>query len=116
MLHVMLASEAPIGVVFRRGPSKRVCTFLWDRRNDEFRLGQWLKGRIYEWRSDLSPTGEYLLCHVRCTSWRARQLVEWTAISRAPYLKAFAFFPRAHGGLFTGRDSYRLYEAPLEER
>lgn len=115
MLHVMLASEAPIGLVLRRGPSKRVCTVLWARRNDKFRLGQWLKGRIYEWRSDLSPTGEYLLCHVRCASRHAQDLEEWTAISRAPYLKAIAFFPDARGGLFTARDTYRFYGSPFEE-
>jgi hypothetical protein len=53
-VHILLASHAPLGVVIRRGPSKHVATMLWHRRHDEFQLGQWMKGRIYERRSDLS--------------------------------------------------------------
>jgi len=56
-IHVLLASDAPVGLVIRRGPSKCVATLLWNRKTDEFQLGQWLKGRIYERRSDLSPDG-----------------------------------------------------------
>ena len=52
-LHVLLTQQSDLGVVIRRGPSKWVCTLLWDRRNDEFQPGQWLKGRIYERRRDL---------------------------------------------------------------
>lgn len=52
-LHVLLARSADTAVVFRRGPSKRVATFSWDRATDEVKLGQWLKGRIYERRADL---------------------------------------------------------------
>ena len=60
-LHVILAREAPKAVVFRKGPSNRVCTVGWDLEHDTFTPGQWLKGRIYEYRSDLSPDGELLL-------------------------------------------------------
>lgn len=52
-IHGLLAPQAPLGVIIRRGPSKQVATILWDRRQDTFQLGQWLKGRIYERRSDL---------------------------------------------------------------
>src|SRR6267378_7912415 len=54
-LHVLLAREAKIGLVIRRGPSKSVCTVLWNRERDTFKLGQWMRGRIYERRCDLSP-------------------------------------------------------------
>ena len=60
-LHVILAREAPKAVVFRKGPSNRVCTVGWDLEHDTFTPGQWLKGRIYEYRSDLSPDGELLV-------------------------------------------------------
>ena len=46
-LHVILAREAPKAVIFRRGPSGRVCTLGWDLETDTFTMGQWLKGRIY---------------------------------------------------------------------
>ena len=58
-IHVLLARDSPRAVVIRRGPSKEVASILWDRSSDEFSLGQWLKGRIYEMRSDISPDGEY---------------------------------------------------------
>src|SRR5919198_4444283 len=91
-IHALLASEAPLGVVIRRGPSKQVCTVLWDRRRDEFRLGQWLRGRIYERRSDLSPDGKHLIYFAMNGRWNSEAKGSWTAISRAPYLKALALF------------------------
>jgi hypothetical protein len=60
-LHVFLARKAKVGLVIRRGPSKSVCTVLWNRERDKFELGQWLRGRIYERRSDLSPDGKYFI-------------------------------------------------------
>src|SRR5258708_35612957 len=35
-LHVLLASEAPVGAVFRRGAANAVCSVLWDRRKETF--------------------------------------------------------------------------------
>ena len=111
-IHCLLAREAPVGVVIRRGPSKQVCTMLWDRRSDNFQLGQWLKGRIYERRCDLSPDGKFLIYFAMNGRWQSEVQGSWTAISRAPYLKALAVFPKGDcwngGGLFTGRKSYWL--------
>jgi hypothetical protein len=109
---MLLAKDAPVGVVIRRGPSKSVCTLLWDRQRDEFRAGQWLKGRIYERRSDLSPDGKYLLYFAMNGRWDSEAKGSWTAISRAPYLKAMALFPKGDcwhgGGMFTSRETYWL--------
>jgi len=111
-IHALLASDARVGVIIRRGPSKQVCTILWDRQHDEFQVGQWLKGRIYERRCDLSPDGKYLIYFAMSGKWRAEAKGSWTAISRAPYLKALAIFPKGDcwngGGLFTGKKSYWL--------
>jgi len=111
-LHVLLTQQSDLGVVIRRGPSKWVCTLLWDRRNDEFQPGQWLKGRIYERRSDLSPDGKYLIYFAMNGKWQAETRGAWTAISQAPYLKALALFAKGDcwhgGGLFTGRETYWL--------
>ena len=60
-LHAILAREAPKAVIFRRGPSGQVCTIGWDLETDTFTMGQWLKGRIYEYRSDLSPDGKLMI-------------------------------------------------------
>src|SRR5439155_10107417 len=63
-LHALLASEAPVGVVFRRGPANSVCSILWNRRRDEFQVGQWLRARLYERRSDISPDGGHMIYFV----------------------------------------------------
>ena len=60
-LHAILARRGSYAVVFRRGPSNKVALIGWDRRHDIFTLGQWLRGRIYPLRSDLSPTGKHLI-------------------------------------------------------
>ncbi|MBX7196972.1 MAG: hypothetical protein K1X94_33285 [Sandaracinaceae bacterium] len=111
-LHVLLARDAPLGVVIRRGPSDRVATLLWHRQRDTFELGQWLKGRLYERRCDLSPSGTHLLYFAMNGQWKSESRGSWTAISRAPYLRAIAFFPKGDcwhgGGLFTGARRYWL--------
>lgn len=111
-IHVLLASDTPVGLVIRRGPSKSVATLLWNRRTDQFQLGQWLKGRIYERRSDLSPDGKYFLYFAMNGKWRTEARGAWTAISQAPFLKALALFPKGDcwhgGGLWTGARQYWL--------
>lgn len=111
-IHALLASRAPVGLVIRRGPSKSVATILWDRRRDQFTLGQWLKGRIYERRSDLSPDGKYFLYFAMNGKWQSETRGAWTAISLVPYLKALALFPKGDcwhgGGLWTGTKTYWL--------
>lgn len=109
-LHVLLASQANLGLVIRRGPSKQVATILWNRHTDEFQLGQWLKGRIYERRCDLSPDGKHFIYFAMNGKWDSEAMGSWTAISRAPYLKALAMFPKGDcwhgGGLWTSNTDY----------
>ena len=107
-LHVFLAREAPTGLILRRGPSKQVCTIGWNRTDDTFQLGQWLKGRIYEHRCDLSPDGRHFLYMAsKQQDWnKPDRATAWTAVSRAPYLKAVAFWEQdstyGGGGQFMG--------------
>ncbi len=115
-LHVLLARDAPTGVVLRRGPSKRVCTIGWDRTTDEFQVGQWLKGRIYERRSDLSPDGRHMIYFAMNGKWDSETKGSWTAISRTPYLKAVGLWGKGDcwhgGGLFTGNRRYWVNAFP----
>ena len=115
-LHVLLARDAPTGVVLRRGPSKRVCTVGWDRSTDEFQLGQWLKGRIYERRSDLSPNGLHMIYFAMNGKWDSETKGSWTAISHTPYLKAVGLWGKGDcwhgGGLFTGNRRYWVNAFP----
>lgn len=113
-LHVLLAREAPYGVVIRRGPSKQVCTVGWNRKDDTFQIGQWLKGRIYERRSDLSPDGKNLIYFAMNGKWLSKSKGSWTAISSAPYLKARGFWAKGDcwngGGLFVNNGVFWLNE------
>lgn len=85
---------------------------LWQRETDEFQLGQWLKGRIYERRSDLSPDGRYFIYFAMKGKPEGDAGGAWTAISRAPFLKALAIFPKGDcyngGGLWIEAGKYWL--------
>lgn len=111
-LHVLLAREAKVGLIVRRGPSKSVCTVLWDRKRDKFRLGQWMRGRIYERRSDLSPDGKHFLYFAMNGRWKSEAKGAWTAISRVPHLKAVDLFAKGDcwhgGGLFLSSREFWL--------
>lgn len=111
-LHVLFAQDNHTAVVLRRGPSRTVCSIGWNRRDDSFTAGQWLRARIYERRADLSPDGRYLIYFALNGRWESSTGGSWTAISRAPYLKAVALFGKGDGwhggGLFTGKRTYWL--------
>jgi hypothetical protein len=111
-LHVLLARESTQAVVIRRGPSRYVATIGWDRRTDTFETGQWLYGRIYERRCDLSPDGKHLIYFAMNGRWSSKVKGSWTAISRAPYLKAVALYAKGDcwhgGGLFRSPREYWL--------
>ncbi|MCL4693816.1 MAG: hypothetical protein KJ060_15050 [Candidatus Hydrogenedentes bacterium] len=107
-----MAKDAPYAVIIRRGPAKSVATVGWDRATDTFTVGQWLRGRIYERRSDLSPDGKHLIYFAMNGKWHTDSKGSWTAISRAPYLKAIGFWPKGDcwngGGLFLSTGEYWL--------
>jgi hypothetical protein len=105
-LAVFLSARAPVGVVLRRGPSLWTQLITWDRRRDEFSLGQWFRGRVYERRCDLSADGR-LFVYFAC-KYGPRQDPEdvgdcWTAISRPPYFTALALWPNL-GAWYGGGD------------
>jgi hypothetical protein len=116
-LHAILARDAPFGVVFRRGPSKQVAVYGWTTKDDIFELGQWLKGRIYERRADLSPDGKHMIYFAMDGKWQGEMGGSWTAISRAPYLTALHLYGWGDcwngGGLFTSNTRYWVNGAGL---
>ncbi len=106
-LDVLLAPKARKAVVLRRGPAKQVCTVGWDLSSDTFQLGQWIKGRIHAFCCDLSPDGRYFLYYVM-KGHNFQGDYDWTAVSRAPYLKAIGRWKLSAGlpggGLFLADD------------
>ncbi len=99
-------------MVIRRGPSRHTALIGWDRRLDQFAVGQWLYGRIYERRCDLSPDGKHLIYFAMNGRWSSEAKGSWTAVSRAPYLKARTLWAKGDcwngGGLFLTNETYWL--------
>jgi hypothetical protein len=114
-LYAILARDARVGVVFRRGPSKQVLLLLWHTDTDQFYEGQWFKGRIYERRCDLSPSGKRLIYF---GAKYKPPYATWTAVSRPPFLTAVALWPKGDawggGGLFAREGEILLNHRPTE--
>jgi hypothetical protein len=100
-LYAILARDGRSAVVFRRGPSRQVLVLRWRLKDDAIEPGQWLKGRIYERRCDLSPDGDLLIYFA--AKWETT-MSTWTAVSRTPYLTALALWAKGDawggGGVF----------------
>lgn len=108
-LFILLAPDAPVGVVIRRGPSSQVLLIKWDLEKDTFEHGQWLKARVYERRCDLSPDRESL---VYFASDQYRAMRRWTALSRPPNFTALTLWRKFNGygggGIFESRTKILL--------
>ena len=114
-LHIILARESDKALIIRRGPSKLTAVIGWDRGKDNFCIGQWFKGKIYHYRSDISPNGNYWIYFAMS----ARRAQTWTAIANPPYLKAIDFY-RKHdawngGGIFLTNYSYWLNDGMVSK-
>ena len=93
---VLLARQAPVGVVLRAGPSKWWHLTLWDTRRDKFTGGQWFHGSVYPRRCDLAPDGSlfsYFAGKFRPTEQERGYDSTWIAVSRPPYFTALALWP-----------------------
>jgi hypothetical protein len=121
-LYVLLAREAPTGVILKRGPGKWTQLILWRTDNDAFELGQWFKGRVWETVCDLSPNGKLLLyCVSKVNSFTLQDKEythTWTAVSKPPYFTALALWPNGDanepgGGVFLDNNTVKLnFSAP----
>jgi len=117
---MIVARKSPTAVIFRRGPTQWVQLIKWDTDTDIFHLGQWLHGRIYEKRCDLSPDGSLLIYFAQKMSVRALRdrtvTHSWTAISKPPFLTVLALWPKGQswdgGGLFKDNKTVLLNHEP----
>ena len=111
-LHVILPTNSDNALVIRRGPSKQTCILSWNTQSDEVQPTQWLKGRIYERRSDVSPDGKHWIYFAMNGRWNSKNRGSWTAIAKVPWLKAIGLFLKGDcwhgGGLFLDNGSYWL--------
>ena len=111
-LHLLIPRNSDNGIVIRRAPSKQVCILNWDRNSNKFTVSQWLKGRIYERRSDISPSGKYWIYFAMNGKWQSQVKGSWTAIAKVPWLKAIELLSKGDcwhgGGLFLDDKNYWL--------
>lgn len=113
-----LADEAPLAVVLRRGPAGWARLSLWHTDTDEFDHGQWIAGRVYERRCDLSTDGRLFAYFVRKSSGGPDVSSDsWIAISRPPWFTALALWEIGGtwcpGALFL--DAMRVFAAGIED-
>ncbi len=113
----IVARKAPRVVIFRRGPTKQVLLVSWHTDTHEIFAGQWLKARVFERRSDLSPSGEKLIYFA---SDYGRDLQTWTAVSRPPFFTALLLWPKGDswggGGLFDTERRIRLNHPAFQRK
>lgn len=99
-LHVVMAREAHVAVILRRGPTKWYQVIKWDTNTDQFEDGAWFHGTIHENACELSPDGKWF---VYSASKYDQRLIGtdycfcWTAVSRPPWLDAFGLWPDDSG-------------------
>jgi hypothetical protein len=115
-LFVYLARESPVAVVLRRGPTDWARLSLWHTDSDHIEHGQWLKGRVYERRSDLSADGSLFAAFVRQSGGRQGHRDTWIAVSRPPFFSALAVWfvggTYHTGAFFPGRARLWLGYSP----
>lgn len=93
-LFVIVARDAPVALVVRRGPAAWTQLTRWDTDYDAFTPGAWFRGRIYEQKCDLSPDG-LLFVYAAFQGGRlgTTYTQSWTAVSRPPWLHALTLWP-----------------------
>ncbi|MCA0458099.1 MAG: hypothetical protein LCI00_29300 [Chloroflexi bacterium] len=119
-LFVLLARQAPIGVILRRGPKDWVQMIKWHTDTDTFEAGQWLRGTVEEYQGDLSPDGN--LFFYSFYNWRLNKALEmqnrqtdkllfYKAVSKTPYFTALTLWQGIDvpGGQFLDNTTLRLY-------
>ena len=95
-MFVLLARQASVGVILRRGPTDWWHITRWDTQRDAFEPGQWFRGRLYPGKCDLSPDGRLLVYFAgkfRPYEQERGYGQTWIAVSRPPYLTALALWP-----------------------
>lgn len=111
-VHILIARNSSDAVVIRRGPAKKTCIIGWDRKQNTFDMGQWLKGRIYERRSDIAPSGKHWIYFAMNGKWDSETKGAWTAIAKTPWLKAVDLMGKRNtyhgGGLFIDDHTFWL--------
>jgi hypothetical protein len=109
----MVAAQAPVAAVFRRGPSPFWLVARWDLATGALEPGAWIHAQLYARRCDLSPDGDllsYFVLNPRSPDWpRPGSQGAYSAVSRLPWLYALAAWAESgtwtRGHHFVARDA-----------
>jgi|GEM_PF-753151 len=109
-LHLFFARDNDRAVILRQGPTRLWRMILWDRSDDSFEDGQWIKQKVYVDRCDLSPDGRHFIYFLLDGRWSSDARGSFTAVSQPPYWTALALFPEGDtwggGGAFLDNVHY----------
>jgi hypothetical protein len=89
-LYAMIASRAPVAVVFRRGPTDWWQVSRWHLESGDLEAGAWFHGTLYPRRCDLSPDGQFLYYFALKGGPGDFLGGIYSAVSKAPWLSALA--------------------------
>ena len=64
-IHCIVARDAPIAVVYRKGHNKWWHVMKWDLENDVIEHGAWIKAKLYPQYSSISPNGKHICTRLR---------------------------------------------------
>lgn len=106
-LFVLIPTESHNAIILCRRNSKKVGVFQWDILTNKIKVSQWLKGRIYEHFSDVSPDGKHFMYSMNRKGWG------YTVIAKAPWIKAISLWENIGGwggGIFIDNKRYMLYD------
>lgn len=100
-LHLFFATENDSAVILRRGARNLWQLIGWDRSDNSFTPGQWIKRRVLAESCCLSPDGRHFMYSV----YDGRDPMGigdvYTVVSRPPYFTALALF--AHHTIWNGQ-------------
>ncbi|GAA0442810.1 hypothetical protein Acor_82150 [Acrocarpospora corrugata] len=116
-LYVLVAMDAPVALIIRRGPADWWHLLRWDLERRVVEPGAWFGGMLYPRRCDISPDGRYFgyfaLRNGRAP-WDA-----FFAVSRTPWLSALAAW-QTYGTYTIGcrftRDGSLTISGAMQER
>jgi len=103
----LIPTQSNKAIIICRLRAKQVGVFQWDITTNKITIAQWLKGRIYEYLSDISPDGNHFIYSAN------HKREGYTAISKAPWIKAISFWRNVGGwggGIFIDNKSYMLFD------
>ena len=104
----IVARDAPVAVVFRRGPTRHLRLLRWDLAGDTLTAGQWLVGSVNPATCGLSPDGELLVYDYALVDERRRIHEDLGTLDWADWAP--------DGALLFGRDGCLFHQRGREAR